>query len=60
MKVMNLTDIAEQELDVLMNLEHENVLQYFESFEVQLNYNNSISKPNLCIITEFCEVLFTF
>lgn len=37
---------AEQEIHILRNLHHPNIIRYKDSF---------VSKDNLCIVTEFCE-----
>lgn len=56
MKIVALNMYAKNELNILAGLSHENIVKYFTSFEVNLRSNNGEVTPNLCIVTEFCEV----
>lgn len=55
MKIMSLDQVAENETKVLTRLNHENVVKYYEDFEIDIGSN--ADRIKLCIITEFCEVL---
>ena len=56
MKAMELNEIADNELAVLIRLDHENIVKYYDHFEVNVRDSNQ-QHLNLCVITEFCAVL---
>lgn len=62
MKMMDQNEIADNELLVLMRLEHDNVLKYFDHFQFQFKIADVRSKfvTKLCVITEFCQVISSF
>lgn len=59
MKIMDLNEMAQNETHILTQLNHENVVKYFEHFELDTgSYSNHYSNQfKLCIVTEFCEVI---
>lgn len=58
MKLMNLDETAVNELLVLIRLDHENVVKYFNHFQFisRPAVDSRVSPTKLCVITEFCEV----
>lgn len=55
MKVMNkMESSAENEFSLLLTLYHENILRYFDHF-----HHETLEESQICIITEFCEVITT-
>lgn len=61
MKVMDSNEMAGNELAVLIRLDHENVVKYYDHFEVNVRGVGYQSIVNLCVIIEYCEVfLFSF
>lgn len=46
-----LSETAQNELLLMKNIKHENIVQYFDDFEVLL-----FGTEYLCIISEFCQV----
>ena len=59
MKLIILDELANNELDILTRLDHENVVKYYAHFELTVKdlAGNKIIK--LSIFTEFCEVCLT-
>lgn len=56
MKVIERDEIAENELDILKGLEHENIVKYYTHFEFSVIENTGVKKIKLAIITEYYEV----
>ena len=56
--MMDRDEIAENELNVLTRLNHENVVKYFAHFEFSVRGSTGNKKIKLAILTEFCEVSF--
>jgi len=56
MKVMDKEDIPENELEIIMGVNHENVVKYFDHFELVICKNKNINEHKFFIITEYCEV----
>lgn len=57
MKIMDLNEVAQKEMEILKSLNHPNVVKYFDHFEIVMGSNMSENKQlKLCIVTEFCEV----
>lgn len=58
MKVMVSDDMALNELVILMRLDHENVIKYYDHFEVNVWKIIPFFEIDLqlCVITEYCEV----
>jgi len=54
MKIVEIDEFSQNELHIIMRLHHENVIKYYDHFEVKF-YGLNIK---LCIVTEFCEVCF--
>lgn len=55
MKIMEKPDTAANKLDMLMQMSsHENLVEYFTSFEVALS--NPPGSSVVCSIREFCQV----
>ena len=53
MKIMNQSSpSSETEMIILLNINHENIVRYFDHFSQQISNANFI-----CVVTEFCEVL---
>lgn len=44
-----------QEFELMCSLDHKNVLKFYEKFDLKF-----LGSPYLCIIAEFCEVIFFF
>lgn len=56
-KKIDETDLkAEEELKILKNLQHKNIVRYFDHFEVP----DSGGESRICIIMEYCSVIFIF
>lgn len=54
-------DVAENELAVLIRLDHVNIVKYYDHFEVNVRDNNQcFVSLDLCVITEFCQVFKLF
>lgn len=54
LKVLNLDDVVQGELiDLLVRINHENVVKYYEHFQVTLQGSNS---PVLCITGDLYQV----
>lgn len=49
---IEMTLIFNNEVDILKNISHENVIKYFDHFEVTIFDSNYF-----CLICEFCEVI---
>ena len=49
-------DEWEKEASLLSRLSHENILKYYEHFEII----SKESQCHPCIITEYCQVIFPF
>lgn len=60
MKMMDLNDIAINELAVLIRRRHKNVVKYYEHFQFITKTDDDQTSTKLCIITEFCKVAFNF
>lgn len=70
MKIIDLDEAALNEKQILTKLDHENVVKYFDHFEIEMkgadgrggrgSRGAGVNIKKLCIVTEFCEVLFTF
>ena len=54
MKVIESDETVDNELSVLIRCDHENIVKYYDHFEV--NYRGSNNHSSLCVIIEFCEV----
>ena len=53
MKIMNQSSpSSETEMIILLNINHENIVRYFDHFSQQISNANFI-----CVVTEYCEVL---
>ena len=52
MKIMNASDsAAENELELLWDISHDNIVRYFDHFQARISDCNHIF-----LITEFCQV----
>ena len=66
MKIMDLEGnaerliLAQNETDILKRLDHENIVKYFDHFEIVTRNNFKRKEKRFCIITEFCEVLINY
>lgn len=64
MKKMKMDDISLNELAVLVRLDHTNVVKYYDHFQVlvvkQESGRTKILRADLCVITEYCQVIFVF
>lgn len=60
MKIMNLDEIAQNETEILKQLDHENIVKYFDHFELDTRSNANNRQIKLCIVTEFCQVEMFF
>jgi len=58
MKLMDNDEVAENELEVIMRVNNENVVKYFDHFELTIRNERDLQEHKLCIITEYCEVDF--
>jgi len=58
MKLMDNDKVAENELEVIMRVNNENVVKYFDHFELTIRNERDLQELKLCIITEYCEVDF--
>lgn len=57
MKIVDLNELAEKERDILKSLDHENIVEYFDDFEVVTGNSSIQREKKLCIVTEFCGVI---
>lgn len=55
MKVMNKHAVAENELEIVTRLNHENVVKYMDNFDLIVGNNYGQQETKLCIISEYCE-----
>lgn len=55
MKVMDKDEVAENELEIVRRLNHENVVKYFDHFDFTVGNNYGHQELKMCIISEFCE-----
>ena len=54
MKIMDELDSAtENELDLFLEINHENIVKYFDHFD---HFDEESSTNYICIILEYCEV----
>ena len=52
MKIMDQMDLStENELEMFLNVNHENIVRYFDHFHIRIGDDN-----HTFLITEFCEV----
>ena len=56
MKLIDRDELADNELDVLTRLDHENVVKYYSHFDFSVNGITGNRKIKLSILIEFCEV----
>lgn len=48
----DLSETAQNELHLIHRVKHENVIRYFDDFEIRLHESDYV-----CIIIEYCEVI---
>lgn len=56
MKVLPKNQTADEELERIIDLDHENVVKYFDHFELEMKEFGTKVTIKLCIVTEFCQV----
>ena len=56
MKITHLDEVSQNELDILMKIDHANVIKYFDHFELVLSRNSGQIETSICIVMEYCEV----
>lgn len=56
MKITHLDEVSQNELDILMKIDHENVVKYLDHFELVLSRNSGKIETSICIVMEYCEV----
>ena len=55
---MRPNEMAHHEAVILTKINHENIVKYYEHFEVEMGSNLRSKQIKLCVVTEFCEVSF--
>lgn len=63
MKILDFDDLAKNEIGILMKLDHDNIIKYYNHFEVKLKTDKINELLKFFIITELCKVfrfLFNF
>lgn len=58
MKIMSFSEVSQNELNILVKIVHENVVKYLDHFELVLRRNLGTNERSICIVMEYCEVLF--
>jgi len=63
MKIMLKNDISKNEIEInqiVNEIKHENIVKYFNHFDVSIQNAEASEELKLCMITEYCEVIFFY